>query len=156
MNLKTLGLAAFLMGSVAAIAPAAAETMTVDQNGADVVQVDGNVTSIIVGNPMIAEVSVLDGGVLVVHGRLFGTTRILALDDAGTALADLTVTVTAPTGEQVALFRGPRQRTYSCPDNCYATFQPGDDPEHADLVSNQDQQLQGLSDWALEQTAQGQ
>ncbi len=147
MTLKAISLAVLL--STAAV-PALATSLTVEQNSADVVRIEGLVASVVVGNPMIADVTVLDNNMLVVHGRLFGSTNVLVFDANGQALENLVVTVGAPMHRHVALIRGGTQNTFVCPDNCVAIYQPGDDYNYTDEIFNQNREVQELSNWALD------
>ena len=51
------------------------------------------VATIVVGNPLIADVSVQSGGLVVVTGKGYGTTNLIALDRAGAVLMERSIVV---------------------------------------------------------------
>lgn len=151
MNLKAISLAV-LMSTTAV--PAMATNLTVEQNSAGVVHIEGTVASVVVGNPMIADVTLLENGLMVVHGRLFGSTNVLVFDSAGQSLENLTVTVRPPLQNRVSLLRGTSQYTLVCANNCVNTYQPGDDYDYTDELFGQNREVQELSDWALQRASE--
>lgn len=120
-----------LVGSIGAMsvaAPAGAETaspmmVTVDQ--ATVVRLSSPASAIVVGNPAIADATIVDAMTLVITGRSFGTTNLIVLDSAGTVLTDALVTVQAAT-DQVVVYRRSVRQTYSCTPVCAPTLNVGD------------------------------
>lgn len=62
---------------------------------ADTVELAGPVADILVANPAIADVGTLRSNRLYVVGRAVGETNVLAYDDEGTQLADITIRVRA-------------------------------------------------------------
>jgi hypothetical protein len=119
--------AAFLVAALAFVAPAAAEEIldvTVDQ--AKVVKLPEHVATIVVGNPLIADVSLQAGQMLVVTGKGYGTTNIMALDRSGKVLLDRPVQVHGPDNNVVVVYRGPQRETYSCQPNCEQRITLGD------------------------------
>ncbi len=133
----------------ALVLPASASVLTVSQNSSEVVRLESEAATVIVGNPMIADVVVLDGNLLIVQGRLFGTTNVIALNAGGEAIANIQVTVGAEQHLALSLYRGADRVTYACPGNCVQVYQPGDDPDRANSIFSQDRQLQNLSSWPL-------
>ena len=55
------------------------------------------VSTIVVGNPLIADVAVQSGGLVVVTGKGFGATNLIALDRAGAVLMERSIVVSGPT-----------------------------------------------------------
>ena len=55
------------------------------------------VSTIVVGNPLIADVAVQSGGLVVVTGKGYGATNLIVLDRAGTVLMERSVVVRGPT-----------------------------------------------------------
>ena len=66
--------------------PAQAETVTVNLDQAQVMQLPDRVATIVIGNPLIADATLQGGGILVVTGKGYGSTNLLALDRAGRVL----------------------------------------------------------------------
>lgn len=87
------------------------------------------VAEIIIGNPSIADVTVQGGNLLVVTGKSFGVTNIIALDSERNIIQDQRVMVARDEHGVVNLHRGPLQETYSCTPNCAPMLNIGDDKE---------------------------
>ena len=105
---------------------AAAETaITIYSDQARVLPVKGQVATAIVGNPLFADASVRPG-MIVVHGRHFGTTNVLVLDSAGNELANFEVTVQQSPNSRVTVFQAGGSTTYTCGSDCETTLEVGD------------------------------
>ena len=73
-------------------APAAApgpDAVTVTVDHAKIVRLPERTQTVVVGNPMIADITVQKHGILVVTGKAYGVTNLIALDGAGAMLAEL-------------------------------------------------------------------
>ena len=49
------------------------------------------VATIVIGNPLIADAALQSGGILVITGKGYGTTNMMALDRTGHVVMDKTV-----------------------------------------------------------------
>jgi hypothetical protein len=78
----------------------------------------GSATDVLVGDPAIADVTVIDHHHLLVHGRAFGRTNLVVMDGAGRTLFTGPIVVTAGDEDHVTLFRGAMQSDYSCAGRC--------------------------------------
>ena len=83
-------------------------------------------------------------GVMVVTGKGFGETNLLALDAKGNVLADQTVRVN-PTRAVLVVQRGATRESYSCNPLCMPSVQIGDDPKSFDASSGQISAHNGLA-----------
>ncbi len=59
-----------------------------------------------VGNPLIADVTLQPGGIIVVTGKGYGATNFIAMDRAGEILVDRIIQVEGPTDQLVTVYRG--------------------------------------------------
>jgi len=85
-------LSAVLAASIVTERPAqAAEVLTVNLDQAEVLQLPDRVATIVIGNPLIADASLQSGGMLVVTGKGYGATNLLALDRGGRVILSRTV-----------------------------------------------------------------
>ncbi|HWD27047.1 MAG TPA: pilus assembly protein N-terminal domain-containing protein [Rhizomicrobium sp.] len=85
-------------------------------------------TTVYVGNPMIADVNMVDPHHAFVLGKEFGTTNVIALDQTGHEIANVYINVSENRGAHVTLFRGAAQMTMACGGaRCDRTPTPGDD-----------------------------
>jgi hypothetical protein len=121
------------------------ETVRVMVDHAKVVRLPDRTQTVIVGNPMIADITVQRNGILVVTGKAYGATNLIALDAAGVLLAESTISVQAPTDAVVTVQRGLSRESYSCTPTCQPSLRLGDSPEYFGGVGNQTTQRNSLA-----------
>ena len=113
--------------SYPAIALAAAgEPIAVNVDQAKLVKMPERVATIVVGNPLIADVTLQTGGVLVVTGKGYGATNFIAMDRSGEVLADRVIQVEGPTDKLVTVYKGIERESYSCMPICQRRVTLGD------------------------------
>ncbi len=93
------------------------------------------VAEVIIGNPSIADVTVQGGNLLVVTGKTFGITNIIALDAERNVIQDQRVVVDQDDRRTVVVYRGPQRHTYTCAPTCSPALVIGDDPQYFDAVT---------------------
>lgn len=103
------------------------------------------VTEVIIGNPSIADVAVQGGNLLVVTGKSFGVTNIIALDADRNVIQDQRVIVDQDDRRTVALYRGSMRQTFTCAPVCTPAVIIGDDPKFFDAVTKAGQSKKGAS-----------
>ena len=113
------------------IMPARADTdtVTINVDQANIMQLPDRVATIVIGNPLIADATLQSGGVLVVTGKGYGTTNLLALDRGGRVLMSKTVQVLSAGTEDmdmVVVYKGVDRESYSCAPNCERRITLGD------------------------------
>src|SRR5262245_4639056 len=86
--------------------------------------------TVVIGNPLIADVSVQPGGTMVVTGKSHGLTNMIALDRAGQVLMNSGIEVQGPGGRIVVVYRGIERETYSCTPACERRITIGDTPNY--------------------------
>jgi len=123
----------------AGAAPQAAkiESVMVLVDHAKVVRLPEKAQTVIVGNPAIADVAVQKNGVMIVTGKSFGVTNLIALDAAGTLLAESLVRVGADSNSVLTVQRGLERESYSCTPECQPSVQLGDAPKYFGEVGSQ-------------------
>ncbi|MFA5503710.1 MAG: pilus assembly protein N-terminal domain-containing protein [Phenylobacterium sp.] len=109
-------LAAFAALVVAA--PAAAETMRIELDHSTRVRLPSPARDVLLANPDVADVTMLDTRNLVILGKSYGMTHLLVVDTNGRTIFDRNLVVAAPVKGQVSLYRGAEQRTYACAPDC--------------------------------------
>jgi len=102
------------------------ESVLVLVDHAKVVRLPERAQTVIVGNPAIADVAVQRNGVMVVTGKSFGVTNLIALDGTGTLLAESLVRVGAASDAVLTVQRGMERESYSCTPTCQPSAQLGD------------------------------
>jgi hypothetical protein len=99
--------------------------ITVDQ--AQIAKMPANTKTIIIGNPAIADVTYLPNGVgMVVTGKGYGRTNLIALDAQGNLLDEKQIHV-EPTRNVLVVQRGTSRESYSCDPVCMPTAILGDE-----------------------------
>ena len=66
------------------------------------------------------------GGLLIVTGKGFGTTNLIALDRSGAVLAERNIQVLGPQDQSVYVYRGLNRETFSCTPDCEPRITLGD------------------------------
>ena len=74
--------------------------------------------SVIVGNPAVADVTVVDERTLYVSGRGYGVTEVVVLDGLGRTLYQNNVVVTRPQSGGVRVWRGAQPTDMACAASC--------------------------------------
>jgi hypothetical protein len=111
----------------AAAAPAAAdEPITVHLDQAKVLKLPDRAATVVIGDPLIADMSIQPGGLAVLTGKGYGETNVLVLDKSSAVLMEKTVEVKAPAEPLIMVFRGPTRQTYSCTPECSPRVTLGD------------------------------
>jgi Pilus formation protein N terminal region len=135
MNALRAGFLAFAM----AFAPAALanDGITLLLDNATVIKVPERTATLVIGNPMIADVSMQRNGIMVLTGKAFGETNLLALDESGGLVSETKLRVQRSPRNQVVVFRGSESETYSCTPECAPVLVLGDSEKHFAKVGGQ-------------------
>lgn len=106
---------------------AQADTVTVSLDQAHIMKLPERVATIVIGNPLIADATLQSGGILVLTGKGYGATNMLALDRSGRVVMDKTVQVLGPSGgDLVVVYKGVERESYSCAPECERRITLGD------------------------------
>jgi hypothetical protein len=122
---------AYLFAAIAlaaALPASAAEVLKVVLDQASIIKLPEGTSTVIVGNPLIADVTVQSGGLVVVTGKGYGSTNLVALDRAGSVLMERDVQVRAGGESTVFVYRGVERESYSCAPTCERRITLGDSP----------------------------
>jgi hypothetical protein len=123
--------------TLAAMMPAvAADTIDVVLDQAQILRLPDRVGTIVVGNPLIADVTVQSGGLMVVTGKGYGRTNVIALDHHGGVLLEKAIQVQGP-HNVVVIYRGVDRESYSCAPKCERRITLGDTKDYFDAALNQ-------------------
>lgn len=116
---------AALAGPATASEISAPLTVAIDQ--ARIVAIDRDATTVIVGNPAIVDVEVLNSKRMVLTGKSYGITNLVILDQAGEPILDQKVAVQTFEEDTVRVYRQASRITYACAPKCEPTATIGDD-----------------------------
>jgi hypothetical protein len=123
-----------VLGGASMPGPVAAEGFSVILDQAKVIKIPERTSTVVIGNPLIADVSVQTGGLIVVTGKGYGVTNLIALDNRGNTLMDETIEVRAPNEQIVTVYRGVDRESYSCMPKCERRITLGDSPAFFDAA----------------------
>jgi len=118
-----------------ALAADAPLNVVLDQ--ATLMRLPEKVSTIVVGNPLIADIAVQSGGLIVVTGKGFGATNLIVLDRAGAVLMERQVVVRGASDQTVAVYRGAERETYSCTPKCERRITLGDSADFFSAIQGQ-------------------
>jgi Flp pilus assembly secretin CpaC len=131
---------------VALVATAAAETpIEIKLDQAQIIRLPERVATLVIGNPQVADGTLQKGGLLVVTGKSYGTTNIIALDSSGEVLVQHNVTVGAPRDTSLTVWRGVARETWSCAPRCEASVMLGDAQEYFESAVKQVETRNGFA-----------
>jgi hypothetical protein len=96
------------------------------------------ITTVYVGNPSIADITMIDARHAFVQGKAYGRTNIVALNHDGVQVYNARIDVSQGSNETLTLNRGVQRITYNCnAARCEPAPMPGDAKEAFDAMANQ-------------------
>jgi hypothetical protein len=104
--------------------PSLVET-TIDE--ATLIRLGTDAAQLIVGNPAIADVSAQSPRLLVVTGKSYGATNLIALDSEGREIFNARLGVREGNKRQVTLYKGTLRQSLHCAPDCQRMLSIGDD-----------------------------
>lgn len=130
---------------VSAVLPAAAaqeesftsEPVIVTVDRAKVFRISRPASTVIIGNPSIADATVEDDVTLVLTGRSFGVTNLIILDREGLPIVDETIVVRGHETNTVRIYRRDNRETLACAPVCEPTLTIGDNRETFEFAQQQ-------------------
>lgn len=137
--MKVMMISTFVVLALAAHAPQRAEAsdLIVYYDQSQLLRLPRPVSEVIIGNPSIADVTIQGGNLLVVTGKTFGMTNIIALDAERNIIQDQRVLVERDEQRLINVHRGVDRLSFSCTPNCSPTLTIGDGQEYFDRMSRQ-------------------
>jgi Pilus formation protein N terminal region len=132
-----LAAAAVLVSPAIGLAEPTVDTIAVNVDQAKLVRLPGKVATIVVGNPLIADVTLQPGGMIVVTGKGYGATNFIALDRGGEILVDRQIQVEGPSDRLVTVYRGIERESYSCMPLCQRRVTLGDSESYFNATIGQ-------------------
>ena len=118
----TRALCLALLVATAVAGGAQAQTLMVAIDHSTRLNVAGSAASVVVGNPQVADVVVVDSHTVFVSGRGYGETDLIVLDGVGRTLYSGEVVVGGATGGQVSVYRGADRTDMACAPGCEVSF----------------------------------
>ncbi|GAC1332756.1 MAG: hypothetical protein NVSMB26_12890 [Beijerinckiaceae bacterium] len=115
----------------------AEDTIAVTLDRARIVKLPDHTQTLIIGNPVIADVTMLkNNGLMVITGKSYGATNLIALDSSGSPVAESMIRVNAAQNALIVQ-RGMSRESYSCSPRCEPTINLGDEGKYlGDVAGN--------------------
>jgi hypothetical protein len=113
------------------------ETIVVFLDRSRLMQLPDRAANVIIGNPLIADLSIQPGGLTVITGKSYGITNFIVTDRKGAVLLEKTVEVSGLSDKTVVVYRGVDRETYSCTPMCSRRLTLGDAPDYFDKTIDQ-------------------
>jgi len=117
--------AALLLGTVVSKA-VAEEPIVVSVDQASIMKLPERAATVVVGNPLIADLAIQPGGIAVVTGKGYGETNFIVMDHSGAVLMEKMIEVKGPDEPIIVVYRGSTRQTYSCTPDCSPRVTLGD------------------------------
>ena len=131
---------ACMAGANGAMSKARAADLMVRYDQSQLLRLPRPATEVIIGNPSIADVAIQGGNLLVVTGKSFGVTNIIALDAQRNVIQDQRVVVDHDELRTLSLYKGTKRESYTCTPDCSPTITIGDGMEYFDAIAKSAQQ----------------
>ncbi len=136
-RLRVAAAAVLVLALLPARSAPAEDVINVVLDQAKITKLPDRVATIVIGNPLIADVALQDGGMMVLTGKGYGVTNIIALDRSGAVLMNQAVQVLGPHDNVVVVYRGVNRESYSCAPDCERRITLGDTPEFFEATISQ-------------------
>ena len=137
---------AFLLCMSGAVGPAAlaadlvpgvGQSVSVLLDQAKVVKLPDGIATLVVGNPLIADVTVQPGNMLIITGKGYGVTNLVAMDRGGVVLMESSIEVQGPRTNLMVVYRGIERESYSCTPVCERRITLGDSAPYFSTTMSQ-------------------
>jgi hypothetical protein len=119
---------ALVFAAVLSLAAAAAQAQTlmapIDQSVT--VALPAAAADVVIGNPAIADVQLINARQALVLGKGYGVTSLQVFDNQGRSILARQVVVSSVDENRVSYFRGGELNNYSCAPRCERTPMPGE------------------------------
>ncbi|SEQ62071.1 Pilus formation protein N terminal region [Faunimonas pinastri] len=143
-GLKT-ALLALVLGAAGLQSARAADAIDLTIDFAKLLKLNRPATTIVIGNPGIADATVGSNQTIVLTGHSAGTTNMIAMDDKGHEILNTTVRVSSDSRQLTTVFYGNKRQTFSCDPVCEQVVAVGDAPDAFAQAKSQIQSRQEIS-----------
>jgi len=143
-----------LIGSIGLVAALAAapvqpafseEAVDLVIDFAKIMQLKEPISTLIIGNPGIADATIQDERTIVLTGKAAGMTNLIVMNDDGEELANMLVRVASNVRRLTTVFYGSKRQTLSCAPTCEQVISVGDDSEKFETAKTQIEGRQSFS-----------
>lgn len=129
------------LAAIAIASSAAAQEFHVETNKTKQLKLRGTPSSVVIGNPRVADIVVHNQDLLFVTGRSTGSTNLLIFNADGKQIYASDIVVSSDTSSRVSINRGGAINTYNCAPKCESIAVAGDDSIYFNNVVTQNNTL---------------
>ena len=123
--------------SLALAAVAHAHTYTVPANHAGLIRLPADASGLAIGNPSIADITLYDARTILVTGKTYGRTNIIAMNSEGRVIYTTDLAVTENDRGLVQVYHNTERGSFVCNPVCQAIPLVGDGEEHFGRIDGQ-------------------
>jgi Flp pilus assembly secretin CpaC len=127
-SLVALAIVSVLVAPVAALAESA--PVTVKVNMARILRISAPASTVIIGNPGIADAAIQDPQTLILTGKSYGQTNLIVLDAQGNPIADTMIEVVQEQSGLVTMYLADKRQSLACEPVCQPIIMLGDDQSY--------------------------
>src|ERR1043166_7900562 len=98
--------------------------VNIDQ--AKLIRLPDRAATIVIGNPLVADITLQPGSIIIVTGKSYGATNFVAMDRNGEVLLERIIVVESPADPIVTVSKGIERDSYSCLPICQPRITLGD------------------------------
>jgi Flp pilus assembly secretin CpaC len=138
-------LAAGACGAGAALGAETTAPISVKVNMARILRISAPAATVIVGNPGVADVTIQDPQTLILTGKSYGQTNMIALDNKGNPIADTLIEVVQAQADVVTVYNAGLRSTLACAPKCQPMVMLGDDNGYTSTVTSSMNAVQGIA-----------
>src|ERR1700748_3645610 len=107
------------------------------------IRVPGRAATIVIGNPLVADITLQPGGIIIVTGKSYGATNFVAMDRNGEVLLERIILVESAADPIVTVYKGIERESYSCMPVCQPRITLGDSERFLKATLDQAGSLSG-------------
>ena len=131
--------------TAASLSAQALEVIDVVLDQVKIIQLPENAVTLVIGNPLVVDVTMLGGNnKMILTGKGFGQTQVVALNAAGEAIGESLIKVSADDTKNLIVQRGLERESYHCNQRCQLTYSLGDATRHMGETAGQIQSRNGV------------
>jgi Pilus formation protein N terminal region len=119
------------------VAPTSGPTLSVTVDQAMIAKLPAGTATVVIGNPAIADVTIQKNGVMVVTGKTYGLTNLIALDASGGTVGETRIKVQPLNDQIMVVQRGLERESFTCSPTCERTLRLGDSEKHFGAIISQ-------------------
>ncbi|WP_068083304.1 pilus assembly protein N-terminal domain-containing protein [Polycladidibacter stylochi] len=112
---------------------------------AKVFRIEEPASTVVIGNPAIADVVIHEGTTVIVTGKSYGSTNLIILNQDAEPIVDEMITVSSAEDKFVVVQRNSARSSYTCNPECEPALRVGDVGHHFSSMQSQSQQRNDMA-----------